>query len=130
MKEDAEGVDAHHVIESVAVVSGLEDGGRESREHADEGDYAERLLRVVCGDERIHQHDQNAEDGEHQLREDPDVVDGRNHRPITCKRAWVTSEAVEAEACTPPKNCFRANETEGSIECSQRFGATPMTSAA
>ena len=82
------------------------------------------------GNDRIHQHDEDAEDGKHHLGKDPDVVNGRNHRPITCIRACVTWVAEGAAAWNPLENCLSAKETDGSIECSQRLGATPMTRAA
>ncbi len=87
MKEDTEGVDAHHVEERVAIILGLVSSGREPGQNADQRNDAQRLLGVVGGDDRIHHHDEDAEDAEHQLRKDPDVVNGRNHRPITCMRA-------------------------------------------
>src|ERR1019366_10143324 len=130
MKENAEGIDAHHVVERFAVIGRLIEGRGQACQHADERYDTQGFLRVLRGNDRIHQHYQDAEDGEHHFWEDPDIVNGRNHRPITCIRAWVTWAAEGAAACTPLENCLSAKETDGSIECSHRLGATPMTSAA
>ena len=87
MEEDAERVHPDHIEEGVAVKMSLVKSGGKRRQRPDHGDDAEGLLRVLLWYDRIDQHDEDAEEREHQLWKYPDVVNGRNHRPITCRRA-------------------------------------------
>src|ERR1039457_7327 len=140
MEKYAKGVDPDHVVEALAIKASLVGSRGERRKCTHQRHDAKRLLRSLLGKHRVHHHDDDAEDAQHQLRKDPNVVNGRNHRPITCSRACIPLRAKSARtndpgawaACawTALENCRRVAATAGSMECSQSMGATPMTSAA
>ena len=87
---------------------------------------AQRLLATLFGNQRIDQHHEDAEDAQHQLRKNPDVVDGRNHRPITCQKCFVSyGSRSELQPGCMPENCLSAADTDGSMECSHSRGQRP-----
>src|SRR4051794_16765686 len=108
MKEDAERIHPHHAEESVAIVLRLDPGGRQPGEHPDQRDHARSFVVALGRKYRIDQHDEDAEDAQHQLWQDPNVVDCWNHRPNTVMNALETCVIAGAEACVAASTCFSA----------------------
>ncbi len=116
VEEDAEGVYPHHAEERLALKTHLKRRGGEGGEGAEEGEHAERAAAGVLVERGLDEHDEHAEEGEDQLRQDADVVGAGNHRATT----W-------AAVCTRGATALPA---AGSIAASQNCGATPMIRAA
>ena len=74
VKEDAEAFHANHVPESGSGVLRHPEGRCKRGQSADQRDRAERLVAVFFVEQRIDDHDQHAEDREHQLRQNAHVV--------------------------------------------------------
>src|ERR1700691_3269459 len=123
MKEHAESIDPDRVVERVAVKPGSDRGGGKSRKYTNDGDNAQRLFGTLFRDQRIDHHDDDAEDAQHYLRQDANVVNGRDHRPITCEITWVACAVAGTAACVIAENCLSAAETAGSMEFSHSVGA-------
>ncbi len=133
MEEHAEAVDLHHVRESEAGRLRHIPGGEKSGDGAAERDQAQQFLALFLIDQRIEQHDQDAEGRQDQLGQDADVVGALRNR----LRNRLQQRQVEqgADHCpttllTTCVNGVSAACTAGSIAPSHRIGATPITSAA
>src|SRR5208337_4188568 len=134
-----EGINADAVVERSAVIASLINRGDETGKRTHERNHAQGFLRALLGNERVHEHDEDAEYADQQLGEDPNVIGGcRDHRPSTSARLCATSACnggrggvtVREAAGVELADCFSAALTEGSMECSHSIGATPITSAA
>src|SRR5215472_12726374 len=126
MEEDTEGIDTDRVIEGAAVEAGLICRGGKSGQESHDRNHSQRLFRALLWHERIDDHDSDAEDAQHNLRQNADVVDGRNHRPATSAAfgrtlaasggrgicvEWMTTGVGASFA---PENCLSAALTAGS----------------
>src|SRR5579864_3968592 len=126
MKEDTEGINFHHVPEgkSPVLLLCLEQSCRECGDAADERNSAERALAAALVHHRIEQHHQHSKQGEHDFRQDSDVIHALrqprqrlkcDHRATSLLANWV--------------NGTSALWTAGSIAFNHSSGATPIASA-
>ena len=82
MEEDAEGVHSNHFPESESpeLRLGLVDGCGQSGNRSDQGNSAERTLAAALVHDGVEQHDDHAEDRQHDLRQNANVVSGLGQR--------------------------------------------------